>query len=217
MITVKRFTFNPFQENTYVLHDESGSCIIMDPGMEDRNEQEMLVSYIDENELKPELVVNTHMHIDHILGNHFTTSHYRIQLAAHRDSLQFLERAAEQAQMFGIHLDEVREVDQFLEEGSLLKFGNSSLEILHTPGHADGSLCFYSAGDRFVIVGDVLFNQSIGRTDLPTGDYETLQKNIWEKLFTLPDDTVVYPGHGPETIIGYEKIHNPFVAIGKEK
>ncbi|MEJ2595642.1 MAG: MBL fold metallo-hydrolase [bacterium] len=217
MITVKRFTFNPFQENTYVLYDESGSCIIIDPGMDGRNEQEILVSYIDEKGLKPELVVNTHMHIDHILGNYFTTSHYGIKLAAHRDSLQFMKTAPGQAQMFGIHLDDVRQVDQFLEEGSLLKFGQSSMEILHTPGHADGSLCFYAAADRFVISGDVLFNQSIGRTDLPTGNYETLQENIWKKLFTLPDDTVVYPGHGPETTIGYEKTHNPFVAIGKEK
>ena len=214
MITVKRFVFNPFQENTYILHDETGECIIIDPGMDSQAEEEELSSYIAGNNLKPVLLVNTHAHVDHILGNSFVAEKYGVPLAAHHDSVQFLKRAKDQARMFGIPLDEVKTVDRFLDEGKPLRFGNSSLKVLHTPGHADGSLCFYSPEDKFVITGDVLFNQSIGRTDLPTGDYSVLQRSIWEKLFTLPDETVAWPGHGPETNIGFEKVNNPFVAIG---
>ncbi len=216
MITVKRFIFNPFQENTFILNDESGECIIIDPGMDSTQEEDLFTSYIDENQLKPVLLVNTHAHVDHILGNNFVADKYGLQLAAHKDCVHFLKSARGQAQMFGLQMDDTKEIDVFLEEDESLRFGNSSLQIFHTPGHADGSLCFYSEKDSFVITGDVLFNQSIGRTDLPTGDYDLLQKSIWEKLFTLPDETIVYPGHGPETNIGFEKLHNPFVAIGKE-
>lgn len=217
MITIKLFTFNPFQENTYILSDETKECIIIDAGMDGATEEGEITSYISDNSLKPVLLVNTHTHIDHILGNHFIADAYQLELLAHKDCVNFIERAAGQAQMFGMQMGENKSIDRFIDEGETLDFGNSSLQIFHTPGHADGSLCFYSEKDKFVITGDVLFNQSIGRTDLPTGDYDLLQKSIWEKLFTLPDETVVYPGHGPETTIGYEKLHNPFVAIGKEE
>jgi len=216
MIKIKRFIFNPFQENTYILSDETNECIIVDPGMDGAAEEEQFTDYISEQHLKPVLLVNTHTHIDHILGNNFVASHYNLKLAAHKDSVQFIKRAKGQAQMFGMEMDETKSIDSFLSEDKTLDFGHSSLQVLHTPGHADGSLCFYSEKDGFVISGDVLFNQSIGRTDLPTGDYDVLQKSIWEKLFTLPDETIVYSGHGPETQIGFEKIHNPFVAIGSE-
>jgi len=216
MITIKRFTFNPFQENTYVLSDESKECIIIDAGMDGYREENELLTYISTNGLKPVLQVNTHCHIDHILGNSFVAKTFLVDLAAHKDGAVFIERAAGQAEMFGINLGETKSIDKFINEKTILSFGNSLLKVLLTPGHADGSLCFYSVKDKLVISGDVLFNQSIGRTDLPTGNYEVLQKSIWEKLFTLPDDTVVYPGHGPETTIGFEKLHNPFVAIGKE-
>lgn len=217
MITVKRFTFNPFQENTFVLSDETKECIIIDPGMDGAAEEDALVSYISDNGLKPVLLVNTHAHVDHILGNAFTAARFNLKLIAHKDCVHFIERAKGQAQMFGMQMGDTKAIDEFIDESDQLIFGNSSLTIFHTPGHADGSLCFYSKNDGFVITGDVLFNQSIGRTDLPTGDYKLLQKSIWEKLFTLPDDTVAYPGHGPETTIGFEKMHNPFVAIGKEE
>lgn len=216
MIKIKRFVFNPFQENTYVLSDNTNECIIIDPGMDGENEESQLMDYIDANKLTPVLLVNTHAHIDHILGNSFVANHYNVNLAAHKDCVHFIERAKGQAVMFGMQMNETKSIDQFLNEEKHLEFGNSSLQVLHTPGHADGSLCFYSEKDGFVITGDVLFNQSIGRTDLPTGNYDVLQKSIWEKLFTLPDDTTAYSGHGPETKIGFEKLHNPFVAIGKE-
>lgn len=214
MITLKRFSYNLFQVNTYVLHDETNECIIIDAGMEGKMEEKEIVSYIEENKLKPVLLVNTHAHIDHILGNNFMAEKYGLKLVAHKDSEPILMRAPLYAQTFGVRIENPKAIDQFIDEGAELKFGNSTLKVLFTPGHADGSLCFYSPEDQFVISGDVLFYQSIGRTDLPTGDYDLLQQSIWEKLFTLPDETVVYPGHGPETTIGYEKINNPFVAIG---
>ena len=214
MIKIKRFSFNPFQVNTYVLSDETNECIIIDAGMDDAMEEDEITEYIESQNLKPALLVNTHPHVDHILGCSFLASKYRLEFVAHKDCELFLKRANESARMFGISLRDVKSIDQYLAEGSKLKFGNSELDVFETPGHADGSLCFYSEPDAFVITGDVLFYQSIGRTDLPTGDYDLLQKSIWEKLFTLPDETVVYPGHGPETTIGSEKVNNPFVAIG---
>lgn len=215
MITLKRFPYNPFQVNTYILHDESNECIIIDAGMDGTMEENEIVNYIESSKLKPVLLVLTHGHIDHILGNNFIAEKYNLQLAAHADAVPFIERAPAYAQTFGVSIENPKEIDLYLEEGKDLSFGNSALKILETPGHADGSLCFYSEKDRFVITGDVLFNQSIGRTDLPTGNYEVLQQSIWEKLFTLPDETIAYPGHGPETTIGYEKLNNPFVAIGR--
>ncbi len=214
MITIKRFPFNAFQVNTYVLNDETGECVIIDAGMQETSEEDEIAGYIEGNRLKPVMLLNTHTHIDHILGNAFLAEKYNLQLAAHRDAEKLMTNAGAYAMTFGISLPEVKNIDRFLEDGEKIKFGSSTLETLFTPGHADGSVCFYSAKDNFVITGDVLFNQSIGRTDLPTGDYDLLQKSIWERLFILPDETVVYSGHGPETTIGFEKVNNPFVAIG---
>lgn len=216
MIKIKRFPFNDFQVNTYVLSDETNDCVIFDPGMYYENERRELTQFISGNKLRPVLIVNTHAHIDHIIANDFISKKYQIKLAAHKESVGFLKHAKEYGMNFGIQLNEVKDIDLFISEEDTLKFGHSELEILYTPGHADGSLCFYAKNEGFVITGDVLFFQSIGRTDLPTGNYDLLQESIWEKLFKLPENTTVYPGHGPETTIGYEKIHNPFVAIGKD-
>lgn len=215
MITLKRFAFNPFQVNTYILNDETGECVIIDAGMQGKGEEDLLSEYIKKHNLKPVMLLLTHAHIDHIIGNSFTAEKYELRLTAHKDSVPFLKNASAHAATFGLTLDKVKEIDNFIDEDSEIKFGNSTLEVLFTPGHANGSVCFYSSDDKFVITGDVLFNQSIGRTDLPTGNYDLLQKSIWEKLFTLPDETVAYPGHGPETTIGSEKVNNPFVAIGR--
>ncbi|NQU35546.1 MAG: MBL fold metallo-hydrolase [Bacteroidetes bacterium] len=215
MITLKRFAFNPFQVNTYILSDETGECVIIDAGMQGQREEDALEEYINNHNLKPVMLILTHAHIDHIIGNSFVADKYKLKLTAHKDCVPFLKNASAHAANFGLTLDNVKEIDDFVDEDSEIKFGNSTLKVLFTPGHANGSVCFYSPKDKFVITGDVLFNQSIGRTDLPTGDYDLLQKSIWEKLFTLPDETVAYPGHGPETTIGSEKVNNPFVAIGR--
>ncbi|MBT3175074.1 MAG: MBL fold metallo-hydrolase [Lentimicrobiaceae bacterium] len=214
MIKLKRFTFNAFQENTYVLWDETNQCIIIDPGMQDNREETELVDFIESNELKPVKIVLTHAHIDHILGCWFTAKKFNIDLYAHKDAVQFVVNSTRDGAVFGIQMGKTKGIDHFIDENDGVEFGNSKLKVFLTPGHADGSLCFYASDESFVITGDVLFNQSIGRTDLPTGSYELLQKSIWEKLFTLPDETVAYPGHGPETTIGSEKVSNPFVAIG---
>lgn len=214
MITNQKLIFNLFDENTYVLSDETGECVIVDPGMNNETEEKELVDFIKQAGLKPVSILLTHAHIDHILGCQFAVEKFGIQISGHKDCSKFLSQAKVQASTFGIPFKGVPPIDNFLNEGDIVRFGNSALKVLHTPGHADGSLCFYSEKDKFVLSGDVLFNQSIGRTDLPTGDYDLLKYNIWEKLFTLPEETVVYPGHGPETSIGFEKINNPFVAIG---
>ncbi len=161
------------------------------------------------------MLLLTHAHIDHIVGNSFIADSYNLPVTAHKDCVPFLTNATEYATSFGLKLGKIVGIEKFIDENMGVKFGNSELKVKHTPGHANGSLCFYSPEDNFVITGDVLFNQSIGRTDLKTGDYDLLQNSIWEELFTLPDETIVYPGHGPDTSIGFEKVNNPFVAIGR--
>ena len=214
MIHIKKFVFNPFQVNTYIVYDETGECVIIDPASNDDIEEEALLEFIYHKRLKPIHLLLTHAHIDHILGNAFIAEEFNLPLSAHADSNHYLTNAKEYAQSFGFRLERVCHPSVFIEDGELIRFGNSSFRALYTPGHAEGSLCFYEAESGSVFAGDVLFYQSIGRTDLQGGDYDLLKKSIWEKLFTLPDKTVVYPGHGPETTIGSEKISNPFVAIG---
>lgn len=215
MINIERFAFNPFQVNTYIVWDETKECIIIDPGMQGPAEEQMLVDFIQKNQLVPVMLLLTHAHVDHIAGCSFTAERFDIKMHAHKDSAPFLKNAQSHAAVFGLALGDVKEIDEFVDEKDEITFGNSKLKVLFTPGHANGSLCFYAPEEKFVITGDVLFNQSIGRTDLPTGNYDVLQQSIWEKLFTLPDETTAYPGHGPETTIGAEKVGNPFVAIGK--
>ena len=216
MLQVKKFIFNPFQLNAYVVYNETGGALIFDPAVSSPQEMQQLEDFIAENKLVPQLLVNTHSHIDHILGNKKIAERYGIKLAAHPAGQPFLDRAFDSATRFGLTLEGVKQIDRPLQDGDSLALGNDTLQVFYTPGHADGSLCFYAEKEGFVLTGDVLFYQSVGRTDLPTGDYDLLQKSIWEKLFVLPDETVVYPGHGPDTKIGREKTENPFVAIGME-
>ncbi len=215
MTKVKRFIFNPFQVNSYVISDETGDCVIIDGAASDNNEIDILKNYISVNGLMPVMLLNTHAHIDHIIGNYNICKTFGIPLAAHKDCEKFMVNSKVHAEAFGLKMENVKDIDIFLNETDTVKFGNTGLKVLDTPGHADGSVCFYNEKDKYVITGDVLFYQSIGRTDLETGDYDKLQNSIWSKLFVLPDETKVYPGHGPETTIGYEKISNPFVAIGR--
>ncbi len=215
MTKIKQFVFNPYQVNSFVISDESNECIIVDGACSTPEEFKTLDDYIQSEGLKPVLLVNTHAHIDHIVGNYTICNTYNIPLAAHEECAGFLTHADIYAQTFGVKMEGVKQIDLFLSEKNPLTFGNTTLKILETPGHADGSVCFYSE-NNFVVTGDVLFRESIGRTDLKTGNYDLLQKNIWEKLFTLPDSIDVFPGHGPKTSIGHEKENNPFVAIGME-
>lgn len=211
MITIKHFSFNPFYENTYILSDASGECVIIDPGCHISKEEEELKSYIENNNLKPVKLLNTHCHIDHVFGNQFVADAWKLGLEMHRDDLAVLESFPRVCEMYGFPATSQPEPATFLEEGQQIKFGSTTLEIIFTPGHSPGSVSFYNEKEKFLISGDVLFQGSIGRTDLPGGSFETLEKSIREKLYVLPGDVKVYPGHGPHTTIGFEKKNNPFV------
>ncbi len=211
MIKVTSFEFNPFHENTYILSDETKECIIIDAGCYNKEEENELVNHITENNLKPIALIDTHSHIDHVLGNKFILGKYNIPLQMHRNELEGLRQAHIYGTMWGIKMQPSPEPTSFLDEGDVVSFGNSKLQILFTPGHSSGSLSFYSKENTFIISGDVLFNQSIGRTDLPGGDFDTLIRSIKLKIFPLPEDTIVYSGHGEPTKIGMEKWHNPFL------
>jgi hydroxyacylglutathione hydrolase len=210
MITVTSFVNNPYQENTYILADETGICVIIDPGMYTAAEQNELVSFITVNNLTPELLLNTHCHIDHVLGNKFVFDNYGLNPHFHRGELPLLQSIPSYAPQQGIRYEISPEPESFLPESGSITFGNSILELIFAPGHSPAHLCFYNEENNILIGGDVLFNGSIGRTDLPGGNYETLISSIRNSLFTLPDQTVVYPGHGPATTIGHEKQYNPF-------
>jgi hydroxyacylglutathione hydrolase len=211
MIQVKSFTCNPYQENTYLLFDETLECVIIDPGMYTGEEQNAVLKFIAENKLKPVLLLNTHCHIDHVLGNKFVYDTYGLLPQFHKGEEILLNSVVSYAPSMGIRYDVSPLPEVYLAESGTIEFGNSTLEIIFAPGHSPAHLCFYSKEDRFLIGGDVLFYQSIGRTDLPGGNHGQLIRNIKEKLFTLPDDCTVHPGHGPSTTIGFEKKHNPFL------
>jgi len=211
MIKVASFTFNPFDENTFVLSDETGEAIIIDPGCYDDSEKKTLSNYIENNKLKPVKLILTHAHIDHILGNNYVSSKYKLDLEMHAEDVELLVAAPVYGQVWGIQAEPSPSPSKLLKPGDYIKFGKSELEILFTPGHSKGSVSFYSNKDKFAVVGDVLFNGSIGRTDLPGGNHPELIKSIREKLLPLGDDVKIYCGHGPDTTIGFEKKHNPFL------
>lgn len=211
MIKIERLVFNPFQENTYLLYDDTHETVIIDPGCYDEYEQQKLTDFIEERALTPVAQIYTHTHIDHILGATYVFQKYGLKPVMHKDALPFLNGAKKQGAMYGFEVDDIVLPEKFIDEGDTIKFGNSSLEVLHTPGHVDGHLCFVSPIDKFIVVGDVLFRDSIGRTDLPTGNFDVLAHHIRNKIYTLGADFIVYPGHGPQTTVGYEIMNNPFV------
>lgn len=211
MISIQSFTFGPFQENTYILNDETKECIIIDPGCYDDNERLILANYIATNKLKPVKLINTHCHLDHVFGNKFVADKYQLQLEINKLDKPVLDAYLMSAGMYGLNAEPSPQPTVFLNEGDTIIFGNSILEILFTPGHSPGSITFYNRVQKFMIAGDVLFYGSIGRTDLPAGDHKTLISSIKDKLFQLGDDYTVYNGHGPSTNIGFERMNNPFL------
>ncbi|MCS7053932.1 MAG: MBL fold metallo-hydrolase [Ignavibacterium sp.] len=212
MLEIKKFIFNPFSENTYVLWEkESLECMIIDPGCSDEDEEYELFDFIESNNLKPKYLINTHCHIDHILGVNSVLNKFKIKYFAPEKDLPLLEHAISQAEMFGLRIDEIRKPDEYLSEELILKIGNEKIRCLYTPGHTPGEYCLYSDSNKICITGDVLFQQSIGRTDLWGGNFEQLLKSIENKLLTLPDEVVIYPGHGDVSTIGEEKKFNPFL------
>ncbi len=208
---IKRFIFSPFEVNTYILYDTSKECIIIDPACNNKQERDYFLNFIEENKLKPVKLLNTHCHLDHVFGNKFIADTFNLDTEAHKNEEFNINNALNAANLYGIQMEKPYPIKKFLKENEKIKIGYSELNIILVPGHTAGSLVFYDEPEKFIIAGDVLFKGSIGRTDLPGGDYDTLISEIKSKLFTLPEDIVVYPGHGPETNIGFEKKHNPFV------
>jgi Zn-dependent hydrolases, including glyoxylases len=214
---IKIFEFNPLGVNTYVLSDETKECVVIDASCFYADEKEVLLNYILNNDLVVKHLLNTHLHFDHIFGINMLASQFGLTLECHRDDEFLLENIPEQLKLFGFPNTNVNykpEIGTYLNEGDVVTFGNQTLKLLHVPGHSPGSIVFYSETDRCMVSGDVLFHSSIGRTDLVGGNYDELIEGIQTKLFTLPGETIVYPGHGAPTTIGFEKKNNPFVGTG---
>lgn len=212
-MTVQTFTFNPFQTNCYVCHD-AGEAVIVDPSCLDAAEQQAVVAYLDEHGLTVRHLLLTHAHIDHIFGCAFFAARYDLPWQMHRGGVRLLEGAPQQAAFFGVSIEPPPIPETFLEEGDVVRFGEAAWQVHYTPGHSPGSICFYDADAGFVLAGDVLFQGSIGRTDLPGGSLPQLMESIFQKLLPLGDEVTVYPGHGPATTLGHERRTNPFLVKG---
>jgi hydroxyacylglutathione hydrolase len=210
-LKVQTFVFNPVQENTYVLWDETRECVIIDAGCFNQREFEKLDGFIRSKNFIPTKLINTHGHFDHIFGIERCRKAYGLKWEAHPDDYLLIGNAPSQGAIFGFQIQPILLPEVELQEGDQISFGNSILKVFHVPGHSPGSICFYNETSKIVITGDVLFNGSIGRTDLPGGNYHSLITSIKTKLLVLPDDVVVYPGHGPATTIGDEKVRNPYL------
>ena len=210
MIQLKKMVFNSFQVNTYLLFDETGECVIIDPANQDDIENKALTAQIREHKLKPVRILNTHCHVDHVLGVHFLMAEYDIPFHAHEEEETILKNAPLMGDLFGFSVEPFDELDSHITHREKIRFGNSELTALHVPGHSRGSLAFYAEQDAFAITGDALFAAGIGRPDLPGGDYDTLIESINNNLFTLPHETTIWPGHGESSTIGKEILQNPF-------
>jgi hydroxyacylglutathione hydrolase len=213
MLHIQSFTFNPVQENTYIIYNETRQCCIIDPGCYFAAEEKALTDFISANNLVPTYLLNTHCHLDHIFGNRFIHKTYGLSLHLHQLEKPVLEYGPTAGQQWQMPFDNYDGELKFLEEGDVVKLGNEELHVLFTPGHSPGSISFYSKEHKFLISGDVLFEGSVGRTDLPGGSFEVLEQSILTKLYTLPEDVIVYPGHGDSTTIGDEMKTNPFVKM----
>ena len=211
MLTIQNFTFNPASENTYILFNETGNAIIIDPGCYFQNEQRAIQLFIELNEIKLIQLINTHCHLDHVFGVKWIYDNYDLEPFIHEEEKKVLEYAPQSALRWGLTMDNYIGNVHFLKEGDSIHIGEDKMTVLHTPGHSPGSVSFYCEEQGFVISGDVLFKESVGRTDLPGGNHQTLINSIRTKLFTLPDNTIVYNGHGDPTTVGHEKQYNPYL------
>lgn len=213
MIHIETLTFNPFQENTYVVYDDAGNCMIVDPGCYEPYEQQELVDFISKKKLTVKLLVSTHSHIDHVLGNYFVKETYKVPFKIFHQDLATLQAVGSYASNYGFPKYTPVTPDALFKEGDTITVGSMTFDILFVPGHAPGHIAFINVAEKICLSGDVLFRNSVGRSDLPGGNHDTLIKSIREKLFLLPDDTIVYPGHGPTTTIQFEKKNNPYCAL----
>lgn len=210
-MNIARLTFNPFQENTYVLWDETGRCAIIDAGNYGPREDERLAAFVAEKGLTPVTALNTHGHVDHILGVAYVKKAFGTKFALRSEDNFLVESATAHGQMYGFNIAEIPAVDTDLKEMDEIGFGNTVLKIIHTPGHTPGHVCFYEPQSKTLFSGDTLFRESIGRTDLPGGDYGWIMKSIIDRILPLGEDVKLYPGHGPESTLGHEMLYNPFI------
>jgi glyoxylase-like metal-dependent hydrolase (beta-lactamase superfamily II) len=216
---IKRFTFNHYEVNCYVVFDdrvpmagEMRQCAIVDPACEASFEDSQLLQYLDEQRLTPTMVLLTHAHVDHIAGLRQVCEHFKVPVTMHRDGRKLLRQAEAYGAIMGFAVDNMEDLDVVeIEDGEVLKVGGLDVECRYVPGHCPGSMCFVVASDKAVITGDALFHFSIGRTDLPGGDYATLIDKLKTRVLTLPDDYTVLPGHGIESQIGKERKYNSFL------
>jgi glyoxylase-like metal-dependent hydrolase (beta-lactamase superfamily II) len=208
-------TFNSFQVNTYLVWDENGDCLVVDPAFYTEEEKSRFENFITTHALRISGQVNTHCHIDHVLGIHYLKARYNQPFRAHRGETPIAASAHRMGEIFGLAMDPLPEIDEFIEDGEQVRAGKHSLHTLVVPGHSPGGIALYDPEGGFVIAGDALFSGSIGRTDLPGGDHQQLIHSIQTRLLTLPPDTRVYPGHGPSTIIGKEARENPFLTMAE--
>ena len=208
---IKKFEFNMFPVNCYLLIDESGEAVVIDPGCFYEEEKQTLKKYIESHGLTLKHVLNTHLHLDHLFGNPFLYKEYGLKPEAGQQDEFWLAQASVQSRMFGFRYDEEQPpIGRYICDGDIIRFGNVELEAIHVPGHSPGSMVYYCKAENLMFSGDVLFQGSIGRADLAGGNFDELREHICSRLFVLPDDTKVYPGHGHSTTIGYEKSNNPF-------
>ena len=211
MITIQDFCFSAFQENTYVLYNEFKEAIIIDPGCYTRIEEKILSDFIRKENLKPTLLLNTHCHLDHVFGNNYVSETYGLTAHIHPNEQIVLDRLPEAAAKWGAPTEAYKGPIQYIQEGEIIPLGNDAFKVLLTPGHSPGSVCFYHVEQDFMIGGDLIFKDGVGRTDLPGANPQDLIKSIREQIFPLPDSLTIYSGHGPVTTWGREKEHNPYI------
>ncbi len=210
MIGIKTFCFNTLQENTHLIYKPGGDCIIIDPGNYFEDEFKILTGFISQQKLKPVMIVNTHCHIDHILGVQALKENFNIPFCIHELERQVLLSMKSFAEIYGFPDYREPEPDRFLKERDIIELEESAWKVIFIPGHSPGHIALYEKEMGKCIAGDIIFQNSIGRTDLPGGDFDTLIAGIKNKLYVLPDEVEIYSGHGPNTTLGKEKIYNPF-------
>lgn len=212
MIKVDVLPINPWQENTYILSDETKECVVIDPGCLSTEERKYVADFIESKQLKPVRLLQTHLHLDHVFGSAFIAETYNLGLEAHEGDEFLIDQTVSYAQQFGMEVDKnPPPISNYLNEGDTISFGQSELKVIHVPGHSPGGVVFYCEADKIAIVGDAIFKESIGRTDLPGGDFDTLINGLKSKILVLDDDVELFPGHGPSSKVGHERQSNPFL------
>jgi glyoxylase-like metal-dependent hydrolase (beta-lactamase superfamily II) len=210
MTEIKKFVFNDFQVNSYIVYDDSFEAVIIDGAGNSHAELKQIFDFIHENNLIPKYILNTHGHLDHVCGNYYLEAHYRIPILMNFEDDFLIDTALHQADIYGFAMEQPPMPDKNIRDHDIIKFGDTKLQVIGIPGHTPGSVAFYCPEEEFVITGDALFLNSIGRTDLPKGNYELLMDSIINRIFELPPETMILPGHGPETTVHDEKKYNPF-------